>query len=164
VIEAFKILTSDKQVKAILVNIFGGIMKCDVIASGIVNAAKQVRAAAGAAAGSSSAGSVPCAKPCSGRAAAQPPLGAHAQQHGLHAPQQRCGWRQPCKPQSAWARQWRQRQQQQQQQQGSNGRRTRAQVAGCLLAGCLLRWATTCVCWATRMSTLTSCRGIWRAS
>lgn len=42
VIEAFKILTSDKQVKAILVNIFGGIMKCDVIASGIVNAAKQV--------------------------------------------------------------------------------------------------------------------------
>ncbi|GFH31143.1 succinyl-CoA synthetase beta chain [Haematococcus lacustris] len=42
VIEAFKILTSDKQVKAILVNIFGGIMKCDIIASGIVNAAKQV--------------------------------------------------------------------------------------------------------------------------
>jgi succinyl-CoA synthetase beta subunit len=30
------------QVKALLVNIFGGIMKCDVIASGIVNAAKQV--------------------------------------------------------------------------------------------------------------------------
>ena len=43
VVEAFKILTGDKQVKAILVNIFGGIMKCDVIASGIVNAAKQVR-------------------------------------------------------------------------------------------------------------------------
>lgn len=42
VVEAFKILNSDKQVKAILVNIFGGIMKCDVIASGIVNAAKQV--------------------------------------------------------------------------------------------------------------------------
>ncbi|EFJ49309.1 succinate-coa ligase beta chain, succinyl-CoA synthetase mitochondrial precursor [Volvox carteri f. nagariensis] len=42
VVEAFKILTSDKQVKAILVNIFGGIMKCDVIARGIVNAAKQV--------------------------------------------------------------------------------------------------------------------------
>ncbi|KAG1675962.1 hypothetical protein FOA52_014206 [Chlamydomonas sp. UWO 241] len=42
VVEAFKILTSDKQVKAILVNIFGGIMKCDVIASGIVNAARQV--------------------------------------------------------------------------------------------------------------------------
>jgi len=42
VVEAFKILTSDKQVKAILVNIFGGIMKCDVIASGIVSAAKQV--------------------------------------------------------------------------------------------------------------------------
>ncbi|EFJ13492.1 hypothetical protein SELMODRAFT_122224 [Selaginella moellendorffii] len=42
VIEAFKILTSDKKVKAILVNIFGGIMKCNVIASGIVNAAKTV--------------------------------------------------------------------------------------------------------------------------
>jgi succinyl-CoA synthetase beta subunit len=43
VVEAFKILTSDEKVKAILVNIFGGIMKCDVIASGIVNAAKQVQ-------------------------------------------------------------------------------------------------------------------------
>ena len=42
VVEAFKILTSDDRVKAILVNIFGGIVKCDVIASGIVNAAKQV--------------------------------------------------------------------------------------------------------------------------
>ncbi|KAL0733444.1 hypothetical protein Bca4012_009654 [Brassica carinata] len=42
VVEAFKILTSDDKVKAILVNIFGGIMKCDVIASGIVNAAKEV--------------------------------------------------------------------------------------------------------------------------
>lgn len=42
VVEAFKILTSDQQVKAILVNIFGGIMKCDVIAAGIVNAAKGV--------------------------------------------------------------------------------------------------------------------------
>lgn len=41
-VEAFKILTADDKVKAILVNIFGGIMKCDVIASGIVNAAKQV--------------------------------------------------------------------------------------------------------------------------
>lgn len=41
-IEAFKILTADDKVKAILVNIFGGIMKCDVIASGIVNAAKEV--------------------------------------------------------------------------------------------------------------------------
>jgi succinyl-CoA synthetase beta subunit len=40
--EAFKILTADKQVKALLVNIFGGIMKCDVIANGIVNAAKKV--------------------------------------------------------------------------------------------------------------------------
>ena len=42
VVEAFKILTADPRVKALLVNIFGGIMKCDVIAAGIVNAAKQV--------------------------------------------------------------------------------------------------------------------------
>lgn len=42
VVEAFKILTSDAKVKAILVNIFGGIMKCDVIAEGIVGAAKEV--------------------------------------------------------------------------------------------------------------------------
>ena len=40
--EAFKIITSDKQVKAILVNIFGGIMKCDTIAAGIVAAAKEI--------------------------------------------------------------------------------------------------------------------------
>src|SRR5438874_13368221 len=40
VTEAFKILVADKRVKAILVNIFGGIMKCDVIAQGIINAAK----------------------------------------------------------------------------------------------------------------------------
>jgi succinyl-CoA synthetase beta subunit len=42
VTEAFKILTADSQVKAILVNIFGGIMKCDTIAAGIVGAAKAV--------------------------------------------------------------------------------------------------------------------------
>jgi len=42
VTQAFKILTSDPQVKAILVNIFGGIMQCDIIAAGIVGAAKQV--------------------------------------------------------------------------------------------------------------------------
>ena len=41
-VQAFKLLTSDKQVKALLVNIFGGIMKCDVVAQGIVNAAKEV--------------------------------------------------------------------------------------------------------------------------
>merc|ERR1711879_7225 len=40
--EAFKILTSDKNVKGILVNIFGGIMKCDTIAQGIINAAKNI--------------------------------------------------------------------------------------------------------------------------
>merc|ERR1711967_187204 len=40
--EAFKILTADPRVEGILVNIFGGIMKCDIIAQGIVNAAKEV--------------------------------------------------------------------------------------------------------------------------
>ena len=43
VTEAFKILLSDPKVKAILVNIFGGIMKCDVIAQGVMNAAKAVK-------------------------------------------------------------------------------------------------------------------------
>jgi succinyl-CoA synthetase beta subunit len=43
VTEAFKILIADKNVKAILVNIFGGIMKVDVIAKGIINAAKTVK-------------------------------------------------------------------------------------------------------------------------
>jgi succinyl-CoA synthetase beta subunit len=42
VTEAFKILVSDKNVKAILVNIFGGIMKCDTIAQGIINAVRAV--------------------------------------------------------------------------------------------------------------------------
>lgn len=42
VTEAFKIILSDDQVKGIFVNIFGGIMKCDVIATGIIEAAKQV--------------------------------------------------------------------------------------------------------------------------
>ena len=42
VTEAFKIILSDKHVKGILVNIFGGIMKCDIIATGVVEAAKQV--------------------------------------------------------------------------------------------------------------------------
>ncbi|MGM8214454.1 ADP-forming succinate--CoA ligase subunit beta [Bacillaceae bacterium W0354] len=42
VTEAFKIILSDKNVKGILVNIFGGIMKCDVIAEGVVEATKQV--------------------------------------------------------------------------------------------------------------------------
>ncbi|MDX2050257.1 MAG: ADP-forming succinate--CoA ligase subunit beta [Rickettsiaceae bacterium] len=40
--EAFKIILSDPEVKAVLVNIFGGIMKCDIIAEGIVAAAKEV--------------------------------------------------------------------------------------------------------------------------
>ena len=43
VTEAFKILIADKHVKAILVNIFGGIMKVDIIAQGIINAAKSTR-------------------------------------------------------------------------------------------------------------------------
>ena len=40
--EAFKIISSDPDVKAILVNIFGGIMRCDVIAQGIIDAAKEI--------------------------------------------------------------------------------------------------------------------------
>lgn len=39
---AFKIITADPKVKGILVNIFGGIMKCDVIAAGVVDAVKEV--------------------------------------------------------------------------------------------------------------------------
>jgi succinyl-CoA synthetase beta subunit len=39
---AFKIILSDPNVKGILVNIFGGIMRCDVIAEGVVQAARQV--------------------------------------------------------------------------------------------------------------------------
>jgi succinyl-CoA synthetase beta subunit len=42
VTQAFRILVGDPNVKAILVNIFGGIMKCDVIAQGIINAAREV--------------------------------------------------------------------------------------------------------------------------
>ncbi|MDH3975220.1 MAG: ADP-forming succinate--CoA ligase subunit beta [Deltaproteobacteria bacterium] len=42
VTEAFKIILSDPKVEAILVNIFGGIMKCDVIAAGVIAAAKEV--------------------------------------------------------------------------------------------------------------------------
>ena len=40
--EAFKIILSDSQVKGIFVNIFGGIMKCDIIAAGVVAAAKEL--------------------------------------------------------------------------------------------------------------------------
>ncbi len=40
--QAFKIILSDSRVKAILVNIFGGIAKCDIIAQGIIDAAKEV--------------------------------------------------------------------------------------------------------------------------
>jgi succinyl-CoA synthetase beta subunit len=40
---AFKIMLSNRKVKAILVNIFGGIMKCDTIASGVVQAAREVK-------------------------------------------------------------------------------------------------------------------------
>jgi succinyl-CoA synthetase beta subunit len=43
VTEAFKIILSDKNVKGVLVNIFGGIMRCDVVATGVVEAAKQVK-------------------------------------------------------------------------------------------------------------------------
>ena len=40
---AFKILLSDKNVKGVLINIFGGIMQCDVLANGVVEAAKDVK-------------------------------------------------------------------------------------------------------------------------
>ena len=39
---AFKIITSDPNVQGILVNIFGGIMRCDVIADGVIAAVKEV--------------------------------------------------------------------------------------------------------------------------
>ena len=39
---AFKLILSDKNVKGILINIFGGIMRCDVLAQGVVDAAKQI--------------------------------------------------------------------------------------------------------------------------
>ena len=38
---AFKLILSDKNVKGILINIFGGIMRCDVLAEGVVTAAKE---------------------------------------------------------------------------------------------------------------------------
>ena len=40
---AFKIILSDKIVKGILINIFGGIMRCDVLAQGVVDAAKEMK-------------------------------------------------------------------------------------------------------------------------
>ena len=43
VAEAFKIILSDKNVKGILINIFGGIMRCDVLAKGVVEAAKKIK-------------------------------------------------------------------------------------------------------------------------
>ena len=39
---AFKILLGDRKVKAVLINIFGGIMRCDIVASGVVEAAKSI--------------------------------------------------------------------------------------------------------------------------
>jgi succinyl-CoA synthetase beta subunit len=42
VTEAFKIITSDPNVKGILINIFGGIMRCDIIAEGVIAAVKDV--------------------------------------------------------------------------------------------------------------------------
>ena len=41
--EAFKLILSDKNVKGILINIFGGIMRCDVIAKGVIEAAKETK-------------------------------------------------------------------------------------------------------------------------
>jgi len=42
VAQAFKIILADPNVKAILVNIFGGIMRCDIIAEGIIQAVREV--------------------------------------------------------------------------------------------------------------------------
>jgi len=42
VTKAFKIILADSNVKAILVNIFGGIMRCDIIATGIITAVREV--------------------------------------------------------------------------------------------------------------------------
>ena len=42
VIAAFKLILADKNVKGILINIFGGIMRCDVLAQGVVDAAKEM--------------------------------------------------------------------------------------------------------------------------
>jgi succinyl-CoA synthetase beta subunit len=42
VTEAFKIILSDENVKAVLINIFGGIVRCDIIAEGIIGAVKEV--------------------------------------------------------------------------------------------------------------------------
>ncbi len=42
VAEAFKIIVSDKKIKTILVNIFGGIVRCDLIAEGVITAIKEV--------------------------------------------------------------------------------------------------------------------------
>ena len=39
---AFKLILSDRNVKGILINIFGGIMRCDVLAQGVVDAAKEI--------------------------------------------------------------------------------------------------------------------------
>ena len=42
VIAAFKLILADKNVKGILINIFGGIMRCDILAQGVVEAAKEI--------------------------------------------------------------------------------------------------------------------------
>ena len=42
---AFKLILSDKNVKGILINIFGGIMRCDVLAQGVIDAAKEINLA-----------------------------------------------------------------------------------------------------------------------
>jgi succinyl-CoA synthetase beta subunit len=42
VVEAFKIILSDENVKAVLINIFGGIVRCDLIADGVIGAVEEV--------------------------------------------------------------------------------------------------------------------------
>ena len=41
--QAFKIILSDARVRGVLINIFGGIMRCDVLAQGVVDAARELR-------------------------------------------------------------------------------------------------------------------------
>jgi succinyl-CoA synthetase beta subunit len=40
---AFRILLSDKHVKAVLINVFGGILRCDTLANGVINAARELQ-------------------------------------------------------------------------------------------------------------------------
>ncbi len=77
---AFKIITSDPKVKGILVNIFGGIMKCDIIAAGVVGGRQGGRAAG-------AAGRAPRRHQCGARQ--DHPLGVRPQRHRGRRPRRR---------------------------------------------------------------------------